>query len=190
MLIDEGVLVRQRHGWRVAKDPRGLPLPPTITALLVARLDRLPPDERLLIERAAVIGEAFSTDALEALVDPGEAGDVERLLRELERKELVRSRPPRREGEAEWRFGHILVRDAAYAGLPKLARARLHERAARKTSGALASPPSPTAVATPWTIVSASGAPATSSWSRSRASAGASSPPRPAACRTISTSGQ
>src|SRR5437764_261183 len=133
MLIDEGVLVRERHGWRVAKDPRGLPLPPTITALLVARLDRLPPDERILIERAAVIGEAFSTDALEALVDPGEANDVEPLLRELERKELIRSRRPHA-GEAEWRFGHILVRDAAYAGLPKLARARLHERAARSIS--------------------------------------------------------
>jgi class 3 adenylate cyclase len=138
MLIDQQVLVRgDRDGWRVAKDPAGLPLPASITALLAARLERLPPDERLVLERAAVIGEAFTTRSLEALVngDGGGTG-LHGLLLELERKELIRSRPERQGEEEEWRFGHILVRDAAYAGLPKLARARLHEAAARSISAA------------------------------------------------------
>ena len=134
MLIDEEVLVREDDGWRIAKDPRGVPMPASISALLTARLDRLPRAERLVIERAAVIGEVFSIEAVGALVDAGEVGDLKALLRELERKELVRARTERHEGEAEWRFGHILVRDAAYAGLPKLARAELHERAARSIS--------------------------------------------------------
>src|ERR671931_1555186 len=137
MLIDEEILVRgDREGWRVAKDPTGLPLPASIAALLAARLDRLPTEERLVLERAAVIGEAFSTRALEALVDDADYADLQRLLLELERKELIRSRPQRQALEEEWRFGHILVRDAAYVSLPKLARARLHEAAARAISAA------------------------------------------------------
>jgi class 3 adenylate cyclase len=136
MLIDEQVLVREGSaGWRVAKDPAGLPLPASISALLAARLDRLPAAERLVLERAAVIGEAFTTRSLEALVGDRER-ELQQLLLELERKELIRSRPQRQAGEEEWRFGHILVRDAAYAGLPKLARASLHEAAARAISTA------------------------------------------------------
>jgi class 3 adenylate cyclase len=131
MLIDEEILVRERDGWRVVKDPVGLPLPASINALLAARLDRLPSEERVVVERAAVLGEAFSTRSVAALLEPGEATDLEQRLGALERKELIRSRP----GQPEWRFGHILVRDAAYAGLPKLARAELHERAARSISG-------------------------------------------------------
>jgi class 3 adenylate cyclase/tetratricopeptide (TPR) repeat protein len=134
MLIDEGVLVPEDGGWRIAKDPGGVPMPASITALLSARLDRLPRDERLVVERAAVIGEVFSIEALGGLVDDGQVGDLEALLRSLSRKDLVRQRPELRGGEGEWRFGHILVRDAAYAGLPKLARAQLHERAARSIS--------------------------------------------------------
>ncbi len=134
MLVDEDVLVREEGDWRIARDPRGVPMPASITALLTARLDRLPSEERLVIERAAVIGEVFSIEAVGALVDAGEVSDLKALLRELEGKELVRARMERRAGEAKWRFGHILVRDAAYAGLPKLARAELHERVARSIS--------------------------------------------------------
>ena len=134
MLIDEGVLLREDGGWRIAGDPGVVPMPASITALLSARLDRLPRDERLVVERAAVLGEVFSVEALGALVDEGQAGDLEPLLRSLSKKELVRQRPDLRGGDGEWRFGHILVRDAAYAGLPKLTRAQLHERAARSIS--------------------------------------------------------
>ena len=134
MLIDEDVLVREDGGWRIARDPRGVPMPASITALLTARLDRLPSEERLVIERAAVIGEVFSVETVGALVGVGEVSDLKALLGALERKELVRARMERRAGEAEWRFGHILIRDAAYAGLPKLARAELHERVARSIS--------------------------------------------------------
>jgi class 3 adenylate cyclase/tetratricopeptide (TPR) repeat protein len=134
MLIDEEVLVREETGWRIVRDPGGVPMPASISALLSARLERLPREERLVIERAAVIGEVFSTDALAALVDAVEVDDLDAVLRTLSRKELVRPRPQGWGGEREWRFAHILVRDTAYAGLPKLARAELHERAARSIS--------------------------------------------------------
>ena len=134
MLIDEGVLLREDGEWRITRDPGGVAMPASITALLSARLDRLPREERLVVERAAVLGEVFSIEALAALVHDGHVGDLEPLLRSLSKKELVRQRPDLPGSDGEWRFGHILVRDAAYAGLPKLARAQLHERAARSIS--------------------------------------------------------
>jgi class 3 adenylate cyclase len=132
MLIDDGVLRRTDSGWQLEADPGRLQLPPTINALLTARLDRLAPEERRVIEHAAVIGEVFSWSALAALVPSENGGSVGACLQRLVQKELIRPAPAAAGGgEDEFRFGHILVRDAAYATLPKNARAHLHERAAR-----------------------------------------------------------
>ena len=131
MLIDEGALQQGEGGWRLAPNVQRLDLPPTISALLSARLDRLDPNERLVIEHAAVIGEVFSWSAVAALV-PDELGpSVGTHLQALVRRDLVLPAPSTRGGEDAFRFGHILVRDAAYAALPKKERARLHERVAR-----------------------------------------------------------
>ncbi|MGH3034915.1 MAG: BTAD domain-containing putative transcriptional regulator [Gaiellaceae bacterium] len=104
-------------------------LPPTIHALLAARLDRLDPDERSVIERAAVVGKEFSQDALAALADDGEeATSLTRDLEKLIRRDFIRpesSTSARGEG---FRFRHNLIRDAAYAAIPKRVRAVLHER--------------------------------------------------------------
>jgi class 3 adenylate cyclase/tetratricopeptide (TPR) repeat protein len=131
MLIDEGALQQGDEGWRLVADPRRLELPPTISALLSARLDRLEPEERLVIEHAAVIGEVFSWSAVAALVPDELRPSVGAHLQALVRRELVRPAPPTPGAEDAFRFGHILVRDAAYAALPKKARAELHERVAR-----------------------------------------------------------
>ncbi len=131
MLIDEDVLLRGDDGWTLAGDHGEFALPPTINALLSARLDRLAPEERVVIEHAAVIGEVFSWSAVAEIVPPELQADVGTHLQGLVRKELVRPAPPSPAGEDEFRFGHILVRDAAYAALPKNARAELHERVAR-----------------------------------------------------------
>jgi class 3 adenylate cyclase/tetratricopeptide (TPR) repeat protein len=129
MLVDEGVLHRQNGGW-AADDVGELAVPPTIQALLSARLDRLDPDERAIIQRASVAGQVFWWGAV-AELSPHEArADVGAHLQSLVRKELIRQEPSALEADDAFRFGHILIRDAAYTALPKEARAELHERLA------------------------------------------------------------
>jgi class 3 adenylate cyclase/tetratricopeptide (TPR) repeat protein len=105
-----------------------LAIPPSIHALLAARLDRLAPDERAVIEGAAVIGKEFWRGAIGELVSGVERGAVGASLMTLARKEFIepaRSIFPTEDG---FRFRHILIRDAAYLGVPKETRADLHER--------------------------------------------------------------
>jgi class 3 adenylate cyclase/tetratricopeptide (TPR) repeat protein len=101
-------------------------VPPTIQALLAARLDQLGPSERSVLERGAVEGKVFHRGSVEALA-PGEP-DVGQRLMALVRKELVRPDRTQLSGDEAFRFRHLLFRDAAYDGLPKAARAELHER--------------------------------------------------------------
>jgi len=101
-------------------------VPPTIQALLAARLDQLEPSERAVLERGSVEGRVFHRRAVEALA-PDETGVVTRLT-SLVRKELVRPDKPVFSGDDAFRFRHMLVRDAAYDALPKAIRAELHER--------------------------------------------------------------
>jgi class 3 adenylate cyclase len=108
-----------------------LTIPPTIQTLLAARLDRLEPAERAVIERAAVIGKEFWRGAVLDLSPEDERADVGGLLLRLVRKELVRPDRSISFHDDAFRFRHVLIRDAAYAGLPKEHRADLHERFAR-----------------------------------------------------------
>jgi class 3 adenylate cyclase/tetratricopeptide (TPR) repeat protein len=105
-------------------------LPPSIQALLAARLDQLDPVERQVIERAAVIGREFSRAAVSALSPPQAETPVAGTLMGLVRKELLV--PETSAGHDDvFRFGHILIRDAAYDAVPKKIRAQLHEQLAR-----------------------------------------------------------
>jgi class 3 adenylate cyclase/tetratricopeptide (TPR) repeat protein len=106
-----------------ADDPAGA-TPPSIQALLAARVDSLPPAPRRVIEAAAIEGRAFHRGAISALLADG--ADVEGALAELEQRELVRPGPADIDGERGYRFTHILVRDAAYELIPKRRRADLH----------------------------------------------------------------
>jgi class 3 adenylate cyclase/tetratricopeptide (TPR) repeat protein len=101
-------------------------VPPTIQALLTARLDQLDTDERAVLERGSVEGRTFHRGAVAALT--GGNGSVDQRLLALVRKELVR--PDRSEvpGDDAYRFRHLLIRDATYEALPKATRAELHER--------------------------------------------------------------
>ena len=111
-------------------------IPPSIHALLAARLDRLPPEERSVLERAAIAGKEFVRTAVLRLSDEVDRQEVDALLLRLARKDLLTARPGR---EDAYRFRHVLIRDAAYAGIPKEVRAQLHERfgdwAARTNAG-------------------------------------------------------
>jgi class 3 adenylate cyclase len=111
----------------VSESPNGdVVVPPTIQALLAARLDQLDPAERGVLERGAVEGKIFHRGGVEALA-PDEP-DVLTKLMALVRKELVRPDRTQLAGDDAFRFRHLLIRDAAYDGLPKAARAELHER--------------------------------------------------------------
>ena len=101
-------------------------VPPTLQALLAARLDQLETAERSVLERGAVEGEIFHRGAVQALAP--EETQVTPRLAALVRKELIRPDKPQLAGEDGFRFRHLLIRDAAYDALPKAARAELHER--------------------------------------------------------------
>ena len=101
-------------------------VPPSIQALLAARLDQLPEHERWALERGAVEGEVFHGSAVQALTT--DDSRVPAHLLALVRKELVRPERATVPGDDAFRFRHILIRDAAYDALPKAMRADLHER--------------------------------------------------------------
>ena len=128
MLIDDGLLRRDDGHWVPTRDLSSLAVPPTIQALLDARLDRLAPEERAVIERASVEGKVFHHLAVEELSPAPARAQVASHLQTLIRKELVR--PGRSEfgGLEAFAFRHLLVRDAAYRGMPKDTRADLHAR--------------------------------------------------------------
>lgn len=115
----------------LAQDRGTVEVPPTIQALLAARLERLALQDRELLERGAIEGEVFHRLAIRALADQRLAAEIEPRLAGLVRKELIRPHPATLSGDEAFRFRHVLIRDAAYDGLPKAVRAELHERFAR-----------------------------------------------------------
>jgi DNA-binding SARP family transcriptional activator/tetratricopeptide (TPR) repeat protein len=130
MLIDEGVLVGQNGRWIAVGDMPAIRVPPTIQALLAARLDRLDPDERAVIERAAVQGKVLYEEAVADSATKEPSVRVADSLGSLVRKDLIR--PDRASlGGRTYRFRHLLIRDAAYESIPKKGRAETHEHFAR-----------------------------------------------------------
>ena len=123
MMIDDGSL--RIDGGRLVPttDASRLQIPPSISAILAARLDMMPSQERTLVDRASVIGEEFSTEAVSALMPDDMAGSVESSIGSLMRKQILRTSPT----PGQYRFRHVLIRDAAYASIPKRTRASLHE---------------------------------------------------------------
>ncbi len=101
-------------------------VPPTIQALLAARLDQLDPAERGVLERGAVEGQVFHRGAVAALAP--EEPHVDGRLITLVRKDLVRPEATLVADDEAYRFRHLLIRDTAYEALPKATRAELHER--------------------------------------------------------------
>jgi tetratricopeptide (TPR) repeat protein len=124
MLIDDGALVRTGRGWIATVDLADRDVPPTVLAVISARLDRLAPAERVVAERASIVGEEFARAQVSALVSAEESSALSGSLATLEHKEFIAER----NAVDEYRFRHILIRDQAYAGMTKLLRAELHER--------------------------------------------------------------
>jgi class 3 adenylate cyclase/tetratricopeptide (TPR) repeat protein len=132
LLADQGLVVEGE----VAAVP-DIPVPETVHGLIAARLDALAPEVRALVQDAAVVGRVFWPGALAAMdgTGPGRSGggdrDVEAGLAELERKQLVqRARTTSVQHQDEYVFWHALVRDVAYAQIPRAGRARRHQAVA------------------------------------------------------------
>jgi tetratricopeptide (TPR) repeat protein len=125
MLREEGTLRREGDGWRT-DGLEHIAVPPAIQALLASRIDRLPDDERAVLERAALIGQDFQGSALQVLTEDLDV-DLEGALERLVRRDLVR--PRRRVAERDaYAFRHLLLRDVAEERLPLRVRADLHAR--------------------------------------------------------------
>ncbi len=128
MLVDEGLLRRSDEGWYLEGDPSTVRVPPTITGLLEARLDRLSHEERAVIGRASVEGRVFHWGSVTALSSDLPSDEVSRHLRSLVRRDLIGPAEAVFGASEAFRFRHALIRDAAYGAMPKELRADLHER--------------------------------------------------------------
>ena len=123
-------------------DDPGAELPATVRAAIAARIDALPPDPRTALLHASVIGQSFWRGILEGI---GPLDDVDASLDALEARGLIRRRTQSQvEGDTEFSFKHVLIRDVAYATLPRTLRRDLHAATARLVE---ASVPDATAVA-------------------------------------------
>ncbi|MET8144826.1 AAA family ATPase [Sphaerisporangium sp. NPDC005288] len=117
----------------LVEDGEDAPLPPTIQALLGARLDRLGEGEREVLERAAAIGHVFTADQLGLLCRDGlEEQDMGESLRRLLRHRMIR----RREAPGSFQFTQTLTRDTVYAMTRKELRASWHLALADRLTGA------------------------------------------------------
>ena len=102
--------------------------PPTIQALLAARIDALPVPERNVAQRASVAGRVFEEVAVVALTPPAARPEITASLLGLVRREVVAPERSRLALDEAYRFRHVLLRDAAYEALAKADRAGLHLR--------------------------------------------------------------
>jgi class 3 adenylate cyclase/tetratricopeptide (TPR) repeat protein len=131
MLVDGGS-VRQEDGqWVAGESLADGAIPSTIQALLASRLDQLEPLERVIAQRAAVVGRSFDEPAVAELLPESATAELPRHLRVLVQSDVLRLEDATGPALARYRFRHDLIRDAAYASLPKADRADLHERHAR-----------------------------------------------------------
>jgi class 3 adenylate cyclase/tetratricopeptide (TPR) repeat protein len=125
MLVDEGHLRVDGDRWEVDEGAAEIEVPPSIEAILAARIDHLSGPERACAECAAVVGMEFWVPGVSEIV--GESAS--RSLASLRRKLVIE--PVRRPGAGEdmHHFRHLLLRDAVYEAIPKFRRAELHQRA-------------------------------------------------------------
>ena len=123
-------LYAEQFAAMVAERGEAAGVPETVQGIIAARLDALATAEKDLLQTAAVLGRQFWLGAVVA-VDGADRAAAESRLHGLQRKEFVRrERRSAVAGETEFSFSHVLVRDVAYAQIPRPARAAKHRAAA------------------------------------------------------------
>ncbi len=131
MLVDDGVLAPDGERWHLTIDADAIEVPPTILSLLASRVERLPDDERQVVELASVIGTEFDRGTLAAIANSTIVGRLGAVIDRLRRKDLVEPSGQWFGDHPVYRFHHVLIRDAAYRRLLKAHRAELHELVGR-----------------------------------------------------------
>ncbi len=129
MLVEEGHVALVDGTYASVGTSRVIDIPPTIAAILGARLDHLEPTQRAVLEAASVVGEVFYRGAVSELAQTMTARELDGALSTLVRRDLVRPEASDLAGEEAMRFTHVLVRDAAYHSISKT------RRAVRQSSG-------------------------------------------------------
>ncbi len=130
MLRDRDLLVARGGTWELAEGAE-IAIPEGIHGIISARIDTLTPDRKLLLQDASVVGKVFWSGALEAM-EIGTARRCARRSTSSRTRQFLRApRTSSMEGEREYTFWHMLVRDAAYAQIPRAARAEKHTAVAR-----------------------------------------------------------
>ncbi|MEA2676085.1 MAG: hypothetical protein QOJ81_226 [Chloroflexota bacterium] len=124
MLIEEGVVERKGDHWVANQAASSVRVPESVEALIRARLDTLPAPERKVLQAASVVGRIFQRSAVAAISPTEGAGLLARHLEDAVLRDLITDE--RTAAEPTFRFRHILIRDVAYATLPKAQRAELH----------------------------------------------------------------
>jgi predicted ATPase len=127
-LAEEGVLAGERGRYRLERSPGELHIPPTVQGVLAARIDRLPAEEKDLLQTLAVIGKEFPFGLLRAVAEGGEE-DLRGRLSHLQAGEFIYEQPAF--PEPEYIFKHALTQEVAYGSLLVERRRPLHERTAR-----------------------------------------------------------
>jgi class 3 adenylate cyclase/tetratricopeptide (TPR) repeat protein len=128
-LIETKRIERREGRWVATGEIDVAEVPPSLQGLITARLDRVTPDVKRLLQAASIVGRLFSTTALAAIAGTAPSAD---LLREAARRDLIVEADERAPGEGRvHRFKHPLFRDVAYATIPKSERLRMHDSYAR-----------------------------------------------------------
>ncbi|MBI3756397.1 MAG: hypothetical protein HY267_00320 [Deltaproteobacteria bacterium] len=138
-LFEQGVLVRtevgavrrdrpsEPVGWVVTQPTTALQLPPTVQGILAARIDRLAPDEKALLQQLSVIGREFPVSLMRQVITRED--ELYRLLSALQRKEFLYEQPAF--PEVEYIFKHALTQEVAYGTVLQERRKVLHEQTAQ-----------------------------------------------------------
>jgi class 3 adenylate cyclase/predicted ATPase len=127
-LAEEGVLSGERGNYHVEKAPTELHISPTVQGVLAARIDRLVPDEKALLQQLAVIGREFPLSLVRQVLSQPEE-ELYRVLASLQRKEFLYEQPAF--PEVEYIFKHALTQEVAYNSVLIEHRKALHERTAQ-----------------------------------------------------------
>jgi predicted ATPase len=127
-LAEEGVLSGERGRYRLEKTATDLHIPTTVQAVLAARIDRLPADEKEFLQTLSVIGKEFPFGLLRKVVGQPE-DEVHRLLSHLQAGEFIYEQPAF--PEPEYTFKHALTQEVAYQSVLVERRKVLHERTAQ-----------------------------------------------------------
>ena len=126
MLLDRGLLAREGNVYRATGAVEDLEVPETLHALVAARLDSLPPEERRLVESGAVLGKTFTKQALAAVSGVAEA-ELEPLLGGLLGKEIISVQAdPRSPERGQYAFLQDIVKRVAYETISRRERKAKH----------------------------------------------------------------